>query len=57
MVEDGILRKRIVEAMGNEFKLIVLPKSMADHVLLTVHDYSGHNGFPRTYAATRQLYY
>ena len=47
MVEDGILRKRIVEPKGNEFKPIVLPKSMVDHVLLTAHDYSGHNGFPR----------
>ena len=57
MVEDGILRKRIVEPTGNEFKPIVLPKSMVDHVLLTAHDYSGHNGFPRMYAAIRHLYY
>ena len=57
MVEDGILRKRIVEPIGNEFKPIVLPKSMVDHVLLTAHDYSGHNGFPRMYAAIRHLYY
>ena len=57
MVEDGILRKRIAELRGNEFKPIVLPKFMVDHVLLTAHDYSGHNGFPRMYAATRHLYY
>ena len=57
MVEDGILRKKTVEPTGNEFKPIVLPKSMADHVLLTAHDYSGHNGFPRTYAAIRCLYF
>ena len=57
MVEDGILRKRIVKPTGNEFKPIVLPKSMVDHVLLTAHDYSGHNGFPRMYAAIRHLYY
>ena len=57
MVEDGILRKRIVEPTGNEFKPIVLPKSMVDHVLLTAHDYSGHNGFLRMYAAIRCLYY
>ena len=57
MVEDSILRKRIVEYTGKEFKPIVLPKYMVDHVLLTVHDYSGHNGFPRMYAATRCLYF
>ena len=48
MVEDGILRKGITEPTGNEFKPIVLPKAMVDHVLLTAHDYSGHNGFPRS---------
>ena len=57
MVEDGSLRKRIVELAGNEFKPIVLTKSMVDHVLLTAHDYSGHNGFPRMYAAIRHLYF
>ena len=57
MVEDGILKKRIVEPTGNEFKPIVLPKSMVDHMLLMAHDYSGHNGFPRMYAAIRHLYY
>ena len=40
-----------------QFKPIVLPKSMVDHVLLTAHDYSGHNGFLRMYAAIRCLYY
>ena len=57
MVEDGILKKRIIEPTGNEFKCIVLPKSMVDHVLLTAHDYSGHNGFPRIYVAIRHLSY
>ena len=57
MVEDGILRKKIVEPIGNEFKPIVLPKSMVDHMLLTAHDKSEHNGFPRIYAAICHLYY
>ena len=30
---------------------------MVDHVLLTVHDYGGHNGFPWMYTAIRHLYY
>ena len=57
MVENGILRKRIVEPTVNEFKPIVLPKSMVDHMLLTAHDYSRHNGFFRMYVAIRCLYY
>ena len=57
LIEDGILRRRIVEPTGNEFKLIVIPTSLVDHILMTAHDHGGHNGFPRTYAAIRQLYY
>ena len=57
LVEDGILRCRIVESTGNEFKPIVIPKCLMDHVLLMAHDYSGHNGFPRMYAAIRHLYF
>ena len=57
LVEDGILRHRIMESTGNEFKPIVIPKCLMDHVLLMAHDYGGHNGFPRTYAAIRHLYF
>ena len=57
MVEDGILRRRIIEPTGNEFKPIVIPKCMVDHVLLTAHDHNRHNGFPRTYASVRHLYF
>ena len=53
LIEDGILRSRIVELTGNEFKLIVIPRSLVDHILMTAHDHGGHNGFPRTYAAPR----
>ena len=56
-MEDGILRHRIVESTGNEFKPIVIPKCLVDHVLLMAHDYSGHNRFPRMYAAIRHLYF
>ena len=57
LVEDSILRCRIMESTGNEFKPIVIPKCLMDHVLVMAHDYSGHNGFPRTYAAVRHLYF
>ena len=53
LIEDGILRSRIVELTGNEFKLIVIPRSLVDHILMTAHDHGGHNGFPRMYAAIR----
>ena len=57
MVENGILRRRIIEPTGNEFKHIVIPKCMVDHVLLTAHDHNGHNGFPMMYASVRHLYF
>ena len=46
-----------MESTGNEFKPIIIPKCLVDHVLVMAHDYSGHNGFPRTYAAVRHLYF
>ena len=52
-IEDGILRRRIVEPTGNEFKPIVIPRSLVDNILMTAHDHGGHNGFPRMYAAIR----
>ena len=57
MVEDGILRRRIVKPTGNEFKPIVIPKCMVDHVLLTAHNHNRHNGFPRMCASVRHLYF
>ena len=52
LIEDGILR-RTVEPTGNEFKLVVIPRSLVDHILMTAHNHGGHNGFPRMYAAIR----
>ena len=57
LIEDGILRRRIVEPTGNEFKPIVTPKSLVDHILMTAHDHGGHIDFPRTYATIRHLYF
>ena len=57
LIKDGILKRRIVETTGNEFRPIVLQKSLLDHILMTAHNHGGHNGFPRMYAAIRQLYY
>ena len=49
LIKDGILKRRIVETTGNEFRPIVLPKSLVDHILMTAHDHGGHNSFPRMY--------
>ena len=46
-----------MEPTGNEFKPIVIPKSLVDHILMTTHDHGGHNGFLRMYAAIRHLYF
>ena len=56
-MEDGILRHRIMESTGNEFRPIVIPKCLVDQVLVTAHDHSRHNGFPRMYASIRHLYF
>ena len=53
LIEDGILRRRIVEPTGNEFKLVVIPRALIDHILMTAHNHGRHNGFPRTYTAIR----
>ena len=53
LIENGILRRRILETTGNEFKPVVLPRSLVDNILMTAHDHGGHNGFPRMYAAIR----
>ena len=47
LIEDGILRRKIVEPTGNEFKPIIIPKSLVDHILMTAHDHGGHNGFSK----------
>ena len=57
LIEDGVLRRKTVEPTGNEFKPIIIPKSLVDHILMTAHDHGGHNGFPRMYAAIRHLYF
>ena len=57
LIEDGILRRNIVESTGNEFKPIIIPKSLVDHILMTACDHGGHNGFLRMYAAMRHLYF
>ena len=46
-----------MEPTGNEFKPIVIPKSLVDHIPMTAHDHGGHNGFLRMYATIRHFYF
>ena len=57
LIEDGILKGRIMETTGNEFRPVVLPRLLVDHILMMAHDHGGHNGLPRMHTAIRQLYY
>ena len=53
IIEDDILRRRIIKTTGNEFRPKVLLKSMVDHILVTAQDHGGHHGFPRMHAVIR----
>ena len=51
MDENGLLIRKVVDG-GHEFHAIYLPNVVVFQVLRTAHDDLGHNGFPRTYAAS-----
>ena len=55
-MEDGLLKRKVVDG-GHEFLSIYLPASLVLQVLRAAHDDLGHNGFPRTYAAVKQIFY
>ena len=57
IIEDGTLRRRLVEPTGNEFKPIVIPRCLVDHVLLTAHDYNGHKWIPKDVCIRQRLYF
>ena len=54
--EDDLLRWKILD-ISQDFKPVVLPHSLISTALLLAHDHMGHNGFRRTYAALKRLYY
>ena len=54
--EDDLLWQRISDN-SQDFKPVVLPGSLISTALLLAHDHTGHNGFRRTYAALKWLYY
>ena len=55
-VNNNILFRSIVDN-GHKFEARVIPESLRDVVLHLGHNQSGHNGYQRTYAAIKHLYY
>ena len=56
MDENGLLTRKVVDG-GHKFHAIYLPNVLVFQVLQTAHDDLGHNGFPRTYAALKRVFY
>ena len=54
--ENELLTRKVIDG-GHEFHAIYLPSVLIFQVLQTAHDDLGHNGFPRTYAALKQVFF
>ena len=52
--ENELLTRKVIDG-GHEFRAIYLPSVLIFQVLRTAHDDLGHNGFPRAYAALKQV--
>ena len=56
MDENELLMRKVIDG-GHEFHAIYLPSVLIFQVLRTAHDDLGHNGFLRTYAALKRVFY
>ena len=54
--ENKLLTRKVIDG-GHEFHTIYLPSVLIFQVLQTAHDDLGHNGFPRTYAAIKRVFF
>ena len=54
--ENELLTRKVIDG-GHEFHAIYLPSVLIFQVLKTAHDDLGHNGFPRTYAALKRVFF
>ena len=54
--ENELLTWKVVNG-GHKFCAIYLPSVLVFQVLQAAHDELGHNGFPRTYAALKRVFY
>ena len=55
-IENNILYRMVVEN-NHKFDAAVLPAKLINTALFLGHNQSGHNGFQRTYAAIKRIYY
>ena len=55
-IENNILYRMVVEN-NHKFDAAVLPAELINTALFLGHNQSGHNGFQRTYAAIKRVYY
>ena len=54
--ENELLMRKVIDG-GHEFHTIYLPSVLIFQVLCTAHYDLGHNGFPRTYAALKRVFF
>ena len=54
--ENELLTRKVIDG-GHEFCAVYLPSVLIFQVLHTAHDDLGHNGFPRTYAAIKRVFF
>ena len=54
--ENELFTRKVIDG-GHEFRAIYLPSVLIFQVLQTAHDDLGHNGFPRTYAAIKRVFF
>ena len=56
LLRNGIVYRLWCED-GRTSECVVVPEVLRDSLLMLAHDYSGHNGFRRTYNAMKRCYY
>ena len=56
IIKNNVLFRSIVKN-GHKFEVRVIPESLVDVVLHLSHNQLGHNGYQRTYAAIKHLYF
>ena len=56
LIKNNVLFKHVVD-YGQGYEARVIPNPLVDVVLHLGHNQSGHNGYQRTYAAIKYLYY
>ena len=54
--DKGLLTRKVADS-GHKFRVMYLPAVLVLQVLHAAHDDLGHNGFPRTYAALKRVFY